>query len=39
MAAETDEILLSDYDYPLPESKIALFPLDKRDESRLLHYQ
>lgn len=27
---------ISDYNYPLPESRIALYPLDKRDESKLL---
>src|SRR4051812_7995537 len=30
---------LSEFDYNLPEEKIALFPLQKRDESKLLVYQ
>lgn len=28
----------SDFDFELPEELIAQYPLDKRDESRLLHY-
>jgi len=30
------EINLSEYDYELPKDRIALYPVDKRDESRLL---
>lgn len=30
---------LSDYEYTLPESKIAKFPLEKRDSSKLLHFK
>ena len=30
---------LSDYEYTLPEEKIAKFPLAKRDSSKLLHYK
>ncbi|MEO8860894.1 MAG: S-adenosylmethionine:tRNA ribosyltransferase-isomerase, partial [Ginsengibacter sp.] len=32
-------IFISDYDYFLPEEKIAFFPLEKRDESKLLVYK
>lgn len=32
-------IKLSDYQYLLPEEKIAKFPLDKREDSRLLHFE
>lgn len=33
------DINISDFDYKLPQTKIAQFPLEKRDESRLLIYQ
>ncbi|MDD3280996.1 MAG: S-adenosylmethionine:tRNA ribosyltransferase-isomerase [Bacteroidales bacterium] len=32
------EIKIEDYSYSLPESKIAFFPVDKRDHSKLLIY-
>lgn len=32
-------LFISDYTYSLPEERIAKFPLDKRDESKLLLYQ
>ncbi len=32
-------INIADFDYPLPESRIAKFPVDKRGESRLLVYR
>ncbi len=32
-------IRIEDYDYPLPESRIAQFPLSRRDESKLLIYR
>lgn len=31
-------IQIQDYSYQLPEERIAKFPLEKRDESKLLHY-
>ncbi len=33
------EINIADYDYELPEEKIARYPLDKRDSSKLLIYK
>lgn len=33
------KIELKDYQYILPEDRIAKFPLEKRDHSNLLHYQ
>ncbi len=30
---------ISDYNYPLPDERIAKFPLNKRDESKLLVYR
>lgn len=32
-------ILIEDYDYPLPEERIAKFPLEQRDRSKLLCYR
>lgn len=34
-----DNIHISEYDYLLPNDRIAVFPLDKRDESKLLVYK
>lgn len=31
-----NNILISDYDYPLPDERIAKFPLENREESKLL---
>ncbi|MDW3651651.1 MAG: S-adenosylmethionine:tRNA ribosyltransferase-isomerase [Bacteroidia bacterium] len=36
---ELKDIRISDYTYELPEERIAKFPLEKRDESKLLLYQ
>jgi S-adenosylmethionine:tRNA ribosyltransferase-isomerase len=33
------QIDLKNYEYTLPDSRIAKFPLEKRDHSQLLHYQ
>jgi S-adenosylmethionine:tRNA ribosyltransferase-isomerase len=33
------EIKLTDFNYGLPDQRIAKFPLDKRDASKLLHYR
>ena len=35
---DTKNISISDYDYPLPDSRIAKFPLARRDQSKLLLY-
>lgn len=32
------QIAIADYDYPLPEERIAKFPLQQRDSSKLLRY-
>ena len=34
-----EDLKLSDYEYTLPEDRIAKFPLEKRDDSKLLHYK
>ena len=31
-------IAISDYNYPLPDDRIAKYPLAERDQSKLLHY-
>lgn len=36
---ETKHIRISDYDYPLPDERIAKFPLTERDSSKLLVYR
>lgn len=35
---ETKHLKIADYNYPLPDERIAKFPLAKRDESKLLIY-
>jgi S-adenosylmethionine:tRNA ribosyltransferase-isomerase len=39
MTTDTKEIQIKDYDYDLPDERIAKFPLQKRDESKLLVYR
>ena len=34
-----NELLISDYNYPLPEDRIAKFPLERREMSKLLVYE
>ncbi len=36
---KTQEIHICDFDYPLPEERIARFPLPQRDHSKLLIYR
>ena len=35
---KNNDLLISDYNYPLPEERIAKFPLEKREMSKLLIY-
>ncbi|GAB4042227.1 S-adenosylmethionine:tRNA ribosyltransferase-isomerase [Spirosoma jeollabukense] len=37
--SETDELLLSEFQYNLPDERIARFPLPQRDASKLLVYK
>jgi S-adenosylmethionine:tRNA ribosyltransferase-isomerase len=39
MKIEAEKIFIRDYNYPLPRKRIAEFPLDERDVSRLLVYR
>jgi len=39
MLKGTEYINISDFDYQLPEARIAKFPLDKRDQSKLILYR
>ena len=39
MIEETQHIHISDYNYPLPDHRIAKFPLARRDHSKLLVYR
>ena len=36
---DTKHIKISDYNYPLPDERIAKFPLAQRDNSKLLLYR
>ena len=36
---EARQIKIRDYDYPLPDERIAKFPLPERDSSKLLVYE
>src|SRR5690606_20018333 len=36
---DTPQIDLRDYEYTLPDERIAKFPLEKRDSSQVLHYR
>lgn len=36
---DNKSIRIADYDYPLPDERIAKYPLAERDSSKLLHYQ
>ena len=37
--SKTQHIRIEDYDYPLPDERIAKFPLQQRDSSQLLVYK
>ena len=39
MFQQAESIKLSDYEYILPNERIAKFPLEKRDHSKLLHFK
>ncbi len=39
MTVKTKQIHIAEYNYPLPDERIARFPLEKRDESKLLLYR
>ncbi|MDO4755035.1 MAG: S-adenosylmethionine:tRNA ribosyltransferase-isomerase [Parabacteroides sp.] len=39
MTNRTQQIRIEEFDYPLPDERIAKFPLAKRDESKLLLYR
>ena len=39
MSEDTKHICISDYNYPLPDARIAKFPLAERDHSKLLLYK
>ncbi|MCS5489996.1 S-adenosylmethionine:tRNA ribosyltransferase-isomerase [Algoriphagus sp. CAU 1643] len=39
MLKPVQKVNLKDYEYTLPEDRIAKYPLEKRDHSKLLHYR
>ena len=39
MDNKAQDIRIEEFDYPLPDERIAKFPLAKRDESKLLLYK
>lgn len=39
MMTETRNIAIAEYDYPLPDERIAKYPLTRRDSSKLLLYR
>jgi S-adenosylmethionine:tRNA ribosyltransferase-isomerase len=39
MTIKTKQIRIAEYNYPLPDERIARFPLEKRDESKLLLFR
>lgn len=39
MVSDTKHIKIKDYNYPLPDERIAKFPLKQRDQSKLLVYK
>ena len=39
MSEDTKHISISNYNYPLPDERIAKFPLTERDHSKLLLYK
>lgn len=39
MVTDIQQIRIEDFDYPLPDERIAKFPLPRRDESKLLLYK
>lgn len=39
MVTDIQQIRIEDFDYPLPDERIAKFPLSRRDESKLLLYK
>ena len=34
-----EELLIEEYNYPLPDERIAKYPLTERDQSKLLVYK